>query len=475
MRFAGIHLTVSRRFGNRLLSWLVCGVSIGTGLILSLTTVVVRQCAPLAKRLWSSAVLEHMRLRKGGSRQWNPAWQCATATGLLGLILILMQSWSKPTASPAIAPTSPESATDPDHIPEAQISAATASPAVQPIPDDRRRADAPADDWPSAQAGQHARAATASQLDLEVIHDGIVSPPGRLSASRIIASEPVWIQRPLASDSNWSPALKRQRETFEPEAIIPTVARSASKRPLKKIMDVQLLQIELRSLGINRASVGKHVPIEIEATNVGSETLPELLINQRLPPHVRIIAATDAVRLESGELQWDVLNLPPGQTRRVGAVVQPTLAGTVRFSSRTVLRAAVRSTTIVHAHRLALTMTIPDQVPSGRLVRLRFRFSNTGKTRPENLILRLHLPTQFAHPLGRTLDLRIADLPSGTQQVAQLHVRAGQPAEQVVLTAEFVTDGQVITSTADTIRIADQDTARRSQQPTPRNEIPAAR
>jgi hypothetical protein len=246
-------------------------------------------------------------------------------------------------------------------------------------------------------------------------------------------------------------------------------------RPLKETADVQLLQIELRNPGIDRASVGNHVPIEIVATNVSSDSLPELLIKQRLPPHVRIIAATDAVRLESGELQWNVLNLLPGQTRCVGAVIEPTLSGTARFLSRTVLRAAVRSTTIVDAHRLALTVTISDRVRSGRWVRLKFRVSNTGKTRPENLILRLHLPTQLTHPRGQTLDLRIADLPSGTHQVAQLHVRAGQPTEQVVLVAEVVCDGQVITSTADIIGIAGQHATRRSQQPTAGNEIRSSR
>ena len=98
-------------------------------------------------------------------------------------------------------------------------------------------------------------------------------------------------------------------------------------------------------------------------------------------------------------------------------------------------------------------MMVPDQVHPGKLACLRFEFANTGTTRPSDLMLRLHLPPQLDHALGRTLDLEIEELLSGTRQNAQLHVRAGQKLAPAVCKAALMDGDQGITSTTATIQI----------------------
>ena len=449
-----------RSTGYKLQSWVMWGINCGLSL-LRLSLVAIRRLARVLQKWLSAQRLSAFWTR--GTQPPQPAklvWPFSIATGILSLILLLVCVWSGPIASSGLAPN--KQRPKPRQAEQPVLSNQTiATPTTSVSQPDLKRTSTEVtkhvDRTPASaeqESGQpESRQLPPAQLELEVIHEQIVPIQEDSSSPVFATAEATWLQFTPHDDATWSTVVRSRFPQQKATAQIPRFVAPTSNPTPQTAAPAQQLQVELYNAVSERAVIGQQTPMQIIATNRSRESLSEIVISQLVPEQVHIISATDAVQLESGELQWHLHNLSPGETRRVGAIVEPITPGTVSFSTRTVLQAAVASTTIVDAHRLSLSLTAPDQLQTGEFGRLRFRFANIGNTHPENLLLRLYLPPQLNHNLGSTLDLKIADLPSGAEQLARLHVKATQASERVVVRAELVADEQVITATTTEITI----------------------
>jgi len=477
---------ISQRLVHALISISVYGVLLTVGLILSLFALVgCRLYSMLTSRLSAITPRSDTPSGQDGKRQLNRCWLLATATGTCGLVPLLVLIWTADGSlgdstgwqAPAQSPAH-QSPPEPSTSDEQAGARPQPQRAEQDVVDDHRgslltglrddvtqtssnlrspstRASA-VDDLASASLQRPPPAVDRgdpSQLDLEIIRGEFSDPRRSVDGPIATDSAPVWLQQPAATDSTWTVWLPRD---FDPQSGTEEVAGGPQPPVIWRVENgatAQRLQIELRSVVGSRTPIGNRVPVEILATNHGAATVRNLSVQHTLPHNVRMVSATQELHRDAGTWHWQLDNLLPGETRRLVLLVQPIAAGSARFVSRGLLRAAVRAETQVAAHRIALNMLVPEQVHPQERARLQFRFTNTGSTHPRDLILRLYLPPQLDHSLGRTLDLAIAELPSGSPQQAQLHVRAGPEIAPAVCKASLIDGDQVITSTTATIQI----------------------
>jgi uncharacterized repeat protein (TIGR01451 family) len=179
------------------------------------------------------------------------------------------------------------------------------------------------------------------------------------------------------------------------------------------------------------ATVGVPLEYTITVSNDGQTAATDVIVEDILPAAADLETAQpipDYDR-EARRLSWQVKQLPAGESRTILVRIVPNGEGTLDGVATVKFKAAVRSTTLITAPDLKLTMTGPSEVRLGETVSFTFKISNEGSGTANQVILRNVLPAGLQHPEGNDLEYEISSLASGEQHEVTLEVMAAEPGE----------------------------------------------
>jgi uncharacterized repeat protein (TIGR01451 family) len=174
-------------------------------------------------------------------------------------------------------------------------------------------------------------------------------------------------------------------------------------------------------------AVGQLTSYRILVTNQGRRTVDRVTVEERLPSGFRAVETMPPSLLQDEKLVWQLGALQPDEQRELRVKVMPTKLGSVENVVTVRPVVAVLAKTIVSGPTLAtlqLDVSAPFQVTFGESCVVQFKVTNTSTQQFDRVILRTALPTSLSHRKGSSLDYHLDSLGPGETRHVQLTLRS---------------------------------------------------
>ena len=258
------------------------------------------------------------------------------------------------------------------------------------------------------------------------------TPPSRPVARKTPekpASQPR--SNPLGSSVNASLASRRSPASNS-TSLNAQLASSVSARGMDTPGDRKLEGVQAPSLTIEKISpreiqVNQSADFEIKVRNVGRVVANDVVVVDRVPSGTEFIGASpEPTKLDrSGEVQWTVGTIEPGQEKRIRYQLRPTKPGEigsvahVLFSTQASMRTVVTRPVLDIVHSARPRVLIGDNVVFDVMV------ENKGDGPAVDVIVQEEVPDQLEYQEGfRQLEYEVGTLMPGQKRKIQLALRA---------------------------------------------------
>ena len=210
------------------------------------------------------------------------------------------------------------------------------------------------------------------------------------------------------------------------------LASSVSTRGMDTPGDRKLEGVQAPSLTIEKVSpreiqVNQSADFEIKVRNVGRVVANDVVVVDRVPSGTEFIGASpEPTKLDrSGDVQWTVGTIEPGQEKRIRYQLRPTKPGEigsvahVLFSTQASMRTVVTKPVLDIVHSTRPRVLIGDNVVFDVMV------ENKGDGPAVDVIVQEEVPDQLEYQEGfRQLEYEVGTLMPGQKRKIQLALRA---------------------------------------------------
>ncbi|MCG6157471.1 hypothetical protein [Rubinisphaera margarita] len=319
---------------------------------------------------------------------------------------------------------------------------------VQPIPTEAATAQKPQSNILHA---QYEYEPTATQEFRVTPVSGTVSQqsstPELPEWARNAKARTVSLQKPVQPEPEAAPAAP-EMPTVAPTAVLridqpveePAVSTNA---PVTRISDAaegpQTPSVKVQWQSPEGINVGQQSTCELVVENVGQSTAYNVSVNTQFPESVELVDTTAEVTPGSGQLQWTLGNMAPGQTETIRIEVVPTQRGALNATAEVHFAAATQSAFVVREPLLGLKMDGPTEVLLGDPASQSVTITNPGNGIAKNVKLEALIPDGLEHPRGKRLLMDVGSLNPGEARSIRLALAAttgGTKLIQVSATAE---------------------------------------
>jgi uncharacterized repeat protein (TIGR01451 family) len=240
--------------------------------------------------------------------------------------------------------------------------------------------------------------------------------------------------RPAVATSRAQSPTKPQTSATQLNA---RLASAVSTRGLNTPGDRSLEGVQSPSLTIEKVSpreiqVNQSADFEIKVRNVGRVVANDVMVVDRVPSGTEFIGASpEPTKLErSGDVQWTIGTIEPGQEKRIRFQLRPTQPGEigsvahVLFATRASMRTVVTKPVLDIVHSARPRVLIGDNVVFDVIV------ENRGDGPATDVIVQEEVPDQLEYQEGfRQLEYEIGTLMPGQKRKIQLALRADKVGE----------------------------------------------
>ncbi len=215
------------------------------------------------------------------------------------------------------------------------------------------------------------------------------------------------------------------------------LASAVGTRGLNTPGDRSLEGVQSPSLTIEKVSpreiqVNQSADFEIKVRNVGRVVANDVMVVDRVPSGTEFIGASpEPTKLErSGDVQWTIGTIEPGQEKRIRFQLRPTQPGEigsvahVLFATQASMRTVVTKPVLDIVHSARPRVLIGDNVVFDVIV------ENRGDGPATDVIVQEEVPDQLEYQEGfRQLEYEVGTLMPGQKRKIQLALRANKVGE----------------------------------------------
>jgi len=269
----------------------------------------------------------------------------------------------------------------------------------------------------------------------------------------------VSLQQPVQPEPETAPTAPTAPEmpTVAPTAVLridqpvdePAVPSTA---PVTRISDAaegpQTPSVKVEWQSPEGINVGQKSICELVVENVGQSTAYNVTVNTQFPATVELVDTTSEVTPGSGQLQWSLGNMSPGQTETIRIEVVPTQRGALNATAEVHFAAATQSAFVVREPLLGLKMDGPGEVLLGDPASQSVTITNPGTGIAKNVKLEALIPEGLEHPRGKRLIMDVGSLNPGEARSIRLALAATTGGSKVIQVSATAESGLLATSEA---------------------------
>ena len=246
--------------------------------------------------------------------------------------------------------------------------------------------------------------------------------PARPTLQPTAGAVPFAAAPPLTTKSVAKPAAKLSAPANRPPSVTAPAAAGATGqgRPgVPQLEGLQTPQLTVEKSGPRDLQVGKPARFEVSIRNVGSATAHDTVLKDAIPYGTSLIAtmppASPAAPGDpTGDLQWSIGELKPGQEARVAMELMPRLEGEIGSVASVSFRADATVRSRVTKPALEITAEPPQPTLIGEAMTLELTLSNPGTGTATGVVVEGQLPEAVSHPAGREVEFDVGRLEPGS-------------------------------------------------------------
>ncbi len=177
----------------------------------------------------------------------------------------------------------------------------------------------------------------------------------------------------------------------------------------------------------------------IEIRNLGDNAAHQVVVEDVIPPDVKIDGSIPQALLKDNRLIWKLGTLAAGQQKKISVRVVPQSEGTIGGVATVNFAAEPTPDPKTASPQLKFDVVAPRQAALGTPIEFSFRVRNTGQVPASGVTIRNVLPAALRHPDGDDLEYEIGQLPAGKTREVKLILtaaQAGPTVNRVVVTAD---------------------------------------
>jgi uncharacterized repeat protein (TIGR01451 family) len=200
----------------------------------------------------------------------------------------------------------------------------------------------------------------------------------------------------------------------------------------------QTAMVSLEWVKRTEVNVGQECQCDLVVKNTGDTSARGALVQVSLPASARLLPqTTPAPKLEGNQLQWQLGELAPKQSRTIQIHLIPTSRGDLTTSATVHFAAAAQAAFRVQEPLLEVELQGPKEVQLGDPASQIIQVSNPGTGTARNVEIKALIPEGLEHPQGKQLTMAIGSLNPGETRMVRLALSAvGGGKHQVKVLAE---------------------------------------
>lgn len=279
------------------------------------------------------------------------------------------------------------------------------------------------------------------------VAETIVAEPELLPLPASVPAMPMPMPMPTpreetsVADTLPPPALVTEPLVTEPlETALVTEIRGTGTPGPSAMEGTQAPRLSVEKTAPPEIQVGKPSTWSITVKNEGGMEARGVQIHDVIPRGAKFISSNPrAARGETGDLTWNVGNMPPGTMAVVKVELVPVEEGTIGSVASVTFRSEASAKSVATRPQLTLQTTGQQRVLVGDATELVITVSNPGSGVTRNVVLAETVPPELQFDGGAELIYQLGDLqPGETKQVALplTAVRAGGLTNTIVATAD---------------------------------------
>lgn len=251
-------------------------------------------------------------------------------------------------------------------------------------------------------------------------------------------------------------------EPLVPEAAPAAVATSADRSNASASYDrlraatsgPQAPSVSVEWQHHDELSVGQQCRCDLVVRNTGQSSVQNVLTDVAVPAGLQVVQADPEPNAVSGNAQWKIDTLAPGEEQRIRLVVVPQEQGDVQLNAFVRLTAAVSSSRAVTQPLVAIKLEGPEQVEVGQQLAYTVHVTNPGTGTARNVTIQAAVPEGLEHRQGRLLNIEIGTLNPGELRRARLSLTATTGGTHE-LAVRVVADGDLTESWTQKVAVAE--------------------
>ena len=206
-------------------------------------------------------------------------------------------------------------------------------------------------------------------------------------------------------------------------------SRVSAKPGDRQYEGVQSPSMIIQKFSPQEIQVNQTADFEIKIRNVGRVAVDDVLVVDRVPDGARFIDANPKPTSQSrtGELQWQLGTMNPGQERTVLLQLEPTEPGEIGSVAQFYFGTRATNRTKVTQPKLRITHTADPKVLIGNNVVFDVTIENTGNGPAKDVVIQEEVPELLEYQDGsRELEYEVGTLLPGQSRRVQLGLRAAR-------------------------------------------------
>ena len=195
----------------------------------------------------------------------------------------------------------------------------------------------------------------------------------------------------------------------------------------RKLEGVQAPSLTIEKISPREIQVNQSADFEIKVRNVGRVVANDVVVVDRVPSGTEFIGASpEPTKLDrSGDIQWTVGTIEPGQEKRIRYQLRPTKPGEIGSVAHVLFSTQASMRTVVTRPVLDIVHSARPRVLIGDNVVFDVMIENKGDGPAVDVIVQEEVPDQLEYQEGfRQLEYEVGTLMPGQKRKIQLALRA---------------------------------------------------
>ena len=253
----------------------------------------------------------------------------------------------------------------------------------------------------------------------------------RFNNNNTIQAKPAAARTPVRSSNPPTNAIGNRRSPVAPTGMTPVTGSTMSTPGDRVLEGMQAPSLTIEKIAPREIQVNQEAEFQTIVRNVGRVVAEQVTIHDRVPAGAVFVSADPQPARTgvggTGNIQWALGELRPGQEKRVTFKLKPTRQGEIGSVARLAFETKASMRTLVTKPVLKITHTTNPKVLIGDRVILDVLVENKGDGACNDVVIEENVPNQLEYSEGyRHLEYPIGNLAPGQSRRVQLSLRAAQ-------------------------------------------------